>query len=426
MGLQLPTQPPPALVPQGLRASLIINPDLTNPPITQPVLPEGVIVPDIADEEVHTPVIEDLRFYDINNPRTFTTDVKTPADQNPADQNPADQNPADQNPADQNPADQNPADQNPADQNPADQNSATLAAYSDVDPANVQVRDLPFKFKNTGNTISRYRFSPVVAGDTAGLKFQALVVVRTNTLNVDANCNLVTKADNQVVVNITNFKPRNPADQNPADQNPADQNPADQNPADQNSAYFFLAPGDEGTAFLRVYDTTGGGGGGGGGVENTQTAVVLAADAANTGETVVETVAAGPDLLVDPDVSPTLTRPAVTAGNTTTVNMTLLNRGTTAAQAFVGGTPAGNPTSIKTRFYFSTDTNPRATNPGQPGGDILLAEYRRAEHAARVRRRRRKRLPRRAAATCDAAVVRSPGQLLHQDRHRRGVRGVRG
>src|SRR6185312_1643767 len=109
-GQPAPTAAMPPLKVNGLRSSILLNPDPTSPALVGPDLVGNV--PDIAELEVHEPVVDDPIFFNVNDPRTRSTALRTPADQNPADQNPADQNPADQNITDLNPADQNPADQN--------------------------------------------------------------------------------------------------------------------------------------------------------------------------------------------------------------------------------------------------------------------------------------------------------------------------
>src|SRR5262249_52275608 len=163
-------------------------------------------VPDIAELEVHEPIVDDPIFFNINDPRSRATGLRTPADQNPADQNPADQNPADQNVGDLNPADQNPADQNPADQNPADQNAGVEAvAFGDnvAGPGTV-IRDVHFPVRNNGNTTTRYFFRPVVSSTSPNRNYQLLVTVRNNTLTVDG-CTLKFDPQHEVLVNVSGF-----------------------------------------------------------------------------------------------------------------------------------------------------------------------------------------------------------------------------
>ena len=371
-GQPAPTAAMPPLKVNGLRSSILLNPDPTSPALVGPDLVGNV--PDIAELEVHEPVVDDPIFFNVNDPRTRSTALRTPADQNPADQNPADQNPADQNITDLNPADQNPADQNPADQNPADQNPAVEAvAFGDeVTGTGTLIRDVHFPVRNNGNTTTRYFFRPVVKSTSPDRKYQLLVTVRNNTLTVDNACNLKIDPQREVLVNVSNFRPRTPADQNPADQNPADQNPADQNPADQNPAdqnpadqnpadqntSFFLAPGDEATVTLRIYapssefDTLPS-------PANDQVAAVVASASANTGETVAPTAAAGADLTVN-DPPAALNVEFAEPGQLVDVSWTLKNRGTSTASSTNG--------SITTQFYLSTN-GIAALRPG----DVLLA-----------------------------------------------------
>lgn len=339
---------PLSVKPGGMRSSILLNPDATAPPL------EGadvvVDVPDIALLEVHEPVINDPIFYDIANPGKLSTlRVRTPADQNPADQNPADQNVTELFPADQNPADQNPADQNGA---------LEAVAFSEADPATLQyVRDINFVVNaSKANTTTRYLFRPVVATTRTDLKYQLLVTIRNNTLVADKNCNLKFQAQNQVLVNISDYQPRTPADQNQTDQTPADQNPADQNPADQNSA-FFLAPGDQATVTLRVYSQDASTPADPLPTPNVNVGAVLASTSANTGEIAVPTVAGGPDLIVS-EPPAHLDPAAVAPGEAIDLTWTLKNRGTATASSSSG--------SIATKFYLSTNSTFATT------GDVEL------------------------------------------------------
>ena len=359
--------------PDGLKGSVLLNPDRTNPAILDPdVLGD---VPQIATQEVHNPSMFDAQFYkrtsksrrlDVLNAQTpdpENPDPENPDPENPDPENPDAENPDPENPDPENPDPENPDPENPDPENPDPENALLEnSAISDAEVANSTITDIQWRVHNSGNTTSAYKFRPKLPQTFSDQKYQLIVTRRSMALALGADCKPVYKSTNQVLVNIVNFTPKTPDPENPDAENPDPENPDAENPDPENpdpeNATFFLAPEETATVTLRVFDTD---------PDNNQpapdtreeVAAKTAAQAANTGETKVSSAVAGPDLTlfdVPATVSPAVLRP----GKQATVTFTLSNRGTGNAVA-----PAGK--QIKTRIYFSADQEIN-------NGDTLLAE----------------------------------------------------
>ena len=360
--------------PAGLKGSVLLNPDRTNPPILDPDVDSEI--PQIAQHEAHDPSMFDAQFFkrrtrsrqldvlnaripDPENPDPENPDPENPDPENPDPENPDPENPDPENPDPENPDPENPDPENPDPENPDPENSLLEnSAISDSELQNATITDIQWRVHNSGNTTSAYKFRPSLPKIYSDQKYQLIVTRRSAALTLGPDCKPVYKSANQVLVNIQSFQPKTPDPENPDPENPDPENPDPENP-DPENANFFLAPDETATVTLRVFDTN---------PDNDieipppskreHVVAKTAAQAANTGETTVATAVAGPDLTLREDpssIGPAIVRP----GRNASVTFTLRNRGTGAAYG-----PAYAP--IETRVYRSTDAILNA-------GDVLVA-----------------------------------------------------
>jgi len=346
----------PAPVPSGLSMTVLLNPDPTNPTIEDPDF-VSTDVPVLA-EEIHDPVIFDPIVTAIPNVTRTVIEIRNPDESNPDESNPDESNqdeeaPDESNPDESNPDESNPDESNPDESNPDESNIGLLnLALGDQPLATASIVDVQWKVQSRGNTTTAFRFRPSYSGARDNKSFQLLVTKRYFLPDVDAEtCKLGVRRTNQVLVNISDFKPRNPDESNPDESNPDESNPDESNPdesnPDESNATFFLAPGETATVTLRIYDTT---------TKvpppapalralEEQVAAEVVSFASNTGEDEPPSDAAGPDLVaLNPIVSPA----NVGAGGTATVTWTVANRGTEATAG------AG----FRTHILLSSDTVP--------------------------------------------------------------------
>jgi uncharacterized repeat protein (TIGR01451 family) len=232
----------PVLLPGGLRSSIVINGDPTNPAIENPAIEN----PDIENK--------DIQSVEVYNPR-INPAIENPAIENPAIENPAIENPAIENvtvanqgiinPAIENPAIENPAIENPAIENPAIENT-TLA--------NGSISDTTWELTNDGNTAAVYSVKLLLNQAVPnGILTQLIIHKPYTTPAASPNCELKVQLHNNILVNITTpaFAVQNPAA--PAIENPAIENPAIENPAIEN-ATVALAPGETVFVTVRAFD----------------------------------------------------------------------------------------------------------------------------------------------------------------------------
>jgi len=227
-------------VPDGLKGTVILNPDIQNPDIQNP---------DIQNNELHNPDIQnpDIQNPDIQNPVVLNPDIQNPDIQNPDIQNPDIITPDIQNPDIQNPDIQNPDIQNESVLNPDIQNPD----IQNPDIQNGAISDYTWKVSNVGNATSAFTFKMISAGfdesSYQGFGFQ-LLIYRVHTSPVAIDCTLKEQHHDELIANIVG-----PIIFNPDIQNPDIQNPDIQNPDIQN-ATFWLAAGDQAYITLRWYD----------------------------------------------------------------------------------------------------------------------------------------------------------------------------
>ena len=351
----------------GLRGSILLNPDRTNPPIIDPDVDSEI--PQIATTEIHNPSLFTAQFFvhrkgtssrqlDVKNPDPESPDPESPDPENPDPESPDPESPDPESNAYKNPDPESPDPESPDPESPdpesPDPESVSLlnTAISPDEAANSTITDINWRVHNSGNTTSAYRFRPVLQRTGQHTKYQLIVTRRYMMLTMDpATCKPIYKSQNQVVVNIVNFDPKAPDPESPDPESPDPESPDPESPdpespdpesPDPESASFFLAPDETATVTLRAFTppedeppTS----------NDQNIAAKAAAQKANTGETKVSSAVTGPDLTLfdEPFIAPPTSR----SGQTINVTWTLTNRGTADAVAASG--------NIRTNVYFSTD-----------------------------------------------------------------------
>jgi uncharacterized protein YjbI with pentapeptide repeats len=239
-------------IPGGLKTSVLLNPDETNPfndpfynethnlSITNP----NIENPNIENPNIENPNIENANLINpnIENPNIENTNFAYVNYSNPNIENPNIENYSYLNPNIENPNIENPNIENPNIEN---------TALSGVDPAllaGYEAEDFTWKVTNDGETISSYAFTAASnANITSDVLATQLLIYRIHALPTSPDCiNLETKPHHELLVNISN-----PNIENPNIENPNIENPNIENPNIENST-FFLAPGEEAQVILRV------------------------------------------------------------------------------------------------------------------------------------------------------------------------------
>ncbi len=233
-------------VPGGAQSTLIINQDNTAPDVTG----------DLQDTESHDPDISNPNIVNwtyvnpnIVNPNIVNPNIVNPNIVNPNIVNPNIVNPNIVNPNIVNPNIVNPNIVNPNIVNPNIVNPNIVNAGIE-DIADADVTDIAWPVRNNGNTISSYTFK-IFARDSLpeGIYAQLLVYKVHYTPATDGvNCALKETPHHELLLNIVNPNIVNPNIVNPNIVNPNIVNSAIEN------ATFFLSPGEEAEAMLRLID----------------------------------------------------------------------------------------------------------------------------------------------------------------------------
>ena len=211
----------PPLAVGGLRTSILLNPDGSNPPITDPDFVSETL-PSVTGQEEHDPFIFDSLVTSISNVKTLPLlEIRTPS--NPDEGNKV------ETPDEGNPDEGNPDEGNPDEGNPDEGNAGLLnTALGDNDLASASISDVQWKVQNKGNTISAFKFRPI-QGRSHRQALQLFVTRRYYTPVISSDpldyCKVVVHRSNQVVVNVADYKPRNPDEGNPDEGNPDEGNP---------------------------------------------------------------------------------------------------------------------------------------------------------------------------------------------------------
>jgi hypothetical protein len=178
-------------IPNGLQGTTIINSDNTAPP------------PD--DQSITS-----LETHSLSLSSAFTNTYANPTFVNPTFVNPTFVNPTFVNPTFLNPTFLNPTFLNPTFLNPTFLNptflNPTFLNPTFLNPTFVNaplVTDVSWQLTNTGNVVSGYNFSAILAAVPAGATFQ-LLVNRIYTTPGDAGCSLGQQYNANVLVDVTN------------------------------------------------------------------------------------------------------------------------------------------------------------------------------------------------------------------------------
>ncbi len=230
-------------VPGGGHSTIIINPDDSAPGVTGDLQNSESHDPDIANPNIvnWTYVNPNIVNPNIVNPNIVNPNIVNPNIVNPNIVNPNIVNPNIVNPNIVNPNIVNPNIVNPNIVNPNIVNSN----ISDAD-----VTDVAWPVRNNGNTISSYTFK-IFARDSLpdGIYAQLLVYKVHYTPATDgSSCNLKQTPHHELLLNVVNPNIVNPNIVNPNIVNPNIVNSAIEN------ATFFLSPGEEAEAVLRLID----------------------------------------------------------------------------------------------------------------------------------------------------------------------------
>ena len=180
-------------LPNGLKATVVLNPDISNPDISNPDISNPDISnPDISNSEVHNP---DISNPDISNPDISNPDISNPDISNPDISNVLILNPDISNPDISNPDISNPDISNPDISNPD---------ISNPDISNGSITDYTWTVTNQGNTTSNYDVN--LFGQTSvptGIKTQ-VIIHKTYTTPVSDGCTLKYQLHTVLVTNVVN------------------------------------------------------------------------------------------------------------------------------------------------------------------------------------------------------------------------------
>ena len=327
-------------VPGGLAAFVILNPDGTVPPLTNP---DGVTGSntDINLIEVYNP---DVSNPDVSNPNAPNPDVSNPDVSNPDVSNPDVSNPDVSNPDISNLTVSNPDVSNSNVANP----DVSNPDVSNPDVSNQSVSDATYVVTNAGNTSASYHVK-LIGTPPASAHLQ-LIVSTTYQTPISLNCHLVQQQQNSVVANIVN----------PVFEDASNLTDPDITDPNASNATFYLHPGQTALVTLRgTVDTAT--------MQNvvTQVAPVLIPHAAQTyAAPLFVTISALPDATFGSPYNQTLTAIGGTSPYTWVVVAGSLPSGLTldAATGQISGTPtspgsssftvqvtdSGSPTKVTT------------------------------------------------------------------------------
>jgi hypothetical protein len=226
------------VTPGGLQSSTVLNRDLLNPPLLDPDLPPGSLLPPIENAEDYSPDILEV-LLNPNQPDPKNLDPNVFAQLVAAGLADADiLNPDILNPDILNPDILNPDILNPDILNPDILNPD----IPNADPNKIAVQDISWETTNVGNTTSAFTFKTVFKNRPLGFNFQLLIYRLSYTTGLDPKtCKVVNIPHQELLVNV-----RNPEILNPDILNPDILNPNVQN------ATYYAEPGETIKIKLRV------------------------------------------------------------------------------------------------------------------------------------------------------------------------------
>ncbi|MCX6594231.1 MAG: putative Ig domain-containing protein [Acidobacteria bacterium] len=261
------TAPGGTVVVGGLKSTVVLNRDSTNPPLRNPDINNPDINnPDINNREVYNPDINnpDINNPDINNPDINNPDINNPDINNPDINNPDINNPDINNPDINNPdinnlrvanpdinnpdinnPDINNPDINNPDINNPDINNPDInnPDINNPDINNGSYQDVSWKVTNKGNTYASYSLKTLLTGAGIPDGFRKrLVVYKVYGTPVSDGCSLKYMAQNQILLYVNN--PVFSAQSQIANPNISD--------SSESNATVALGPGETARLLLRV------------------------------------------------------------------------------------------------------------------------------------------------------------------------------
>ena len=239
-------------IPGGHTDSILLNPDPSNPLIKDywaPELPLG--------DEYHSPRVKNPR---VKNYVLSEEDPEEDPDRlNPATLNPRVKNLGIENPGELNTRIINPRVKNEGVVNPRVKNT-NFVNYEMENPRvknprvkNTAMADVVWDVTNEGNTTSTYTLD-MLSNAASGEEIPdpeiitQILVFKQHTAPTDRGCVLAEERQDQLLLNITNPRVKNPSEWNPRVKNATIENPRVKN------ATFALAPGETAYVVFRIWD----------------------------------------------------------------------------------------------------------------------------------------------------------------------------
>jgi len=230
-------------VPNGLAASVVLNPDPTSPTYS-------------PNDEYHNPNIRNLSIvnWDELNNNIVNPNIRNPNIRNLDEINANIVNPNIRNSNIVSPNIRNPNIRNTNIVNPNIRNT-NLEDYSEAQFNGAEISDAVFTIKNEGNTTSTYTLKTYSKESLPDAVYAQLLVYRVHYTpsgdyyqETTSACELKEERHHELLLNVTNPNIRNPNIRNPNIRNPNIRNGGLEN------ATFCVPPGEEVEAVLRVID----------------------------------------------------------------------------------------------------------------------------------------------------------------------------
>lgn len=239
-------------IPGGHTDYILLNPDPSNPLIKDYWAPELPL-----QDEYHTPRVKNPR---VKNYVLSEEDPEEDPDRlNPATLNPRVKNLGIENPGELNTRIINPRVKNEGVVNPRVKNT-NFVNYEMENPRvknprvkNTAMADVVWDVTNEGNTTSTYTLD-MLSNAASGEEIPdpeiitQILVFKQHTAPVDRGCVLAEERQDQLLLNITNPRVKNPSEWNPRVKNETIENPRVKN------ATFALAPGETAHVVFRIWD----------------------------------------------------------------------------------------------------------------------------------------------------------------------------
>lgn len=251
----------------GLKAFVVLNPDVTNPDVTNPdVTNTEVFNPDVTNPDVTNP---DVTNFSTTNPDVTNSNIKNPDVTNPDVTNPDVTNPDVTNPDVTNVSIVNPDVTNPDVTNPDVTNpdvtnpDVTNPDVTNPDVTNQSITDVTWTVTNNGTTAGSFAVKPFVTKNAPPGFLKQLILHKRYATPVTTNvgkaalddCKVYTQVQNVLLANIIAPDVTNPDVTNPDVTNPDVTNPDVTNLVtnpDVTNASIWLDSGDSAQITMRV------------------------------------------------------------------------------------------------------------------------------------------------------------------------------